>query len=251
MPLQSSQAGATPMRMVCLKTAPAILTAAMVLVACASGPPSGPPGPRATLFISPFGEPFVGELGQPWPSADWLLGADEDLDGAVTFDEFVADGNRWFRQLDLDGDRRLDQIELAAYERGLRLVAAQDRSGPGPGGGGRRAPSGGQGAGPPRALAEPQERPGGAGGPPGGGGRPRGARGPQGYGTIADAGFFNLPQPVKAADVNVDQRVTAEEWAAATERWFIALDTDRDGRLTRESLPRTALQVRLERGRRG
>ncbi|HRJ65019.1 MAG TPA: hypothetical protein PLR59_11800, partial [Brevundimonas sp.] len=71
-------------------------------------------------------------------------------------------------------------------------------------------------------------------------------RGPQGYGIVAEAGFFNLPQPVKAADVNVDQRVTAEEWTAATQRWFLALDTDRDGRLTLASLPKTPLQLRAE-----
>lgn len=238
-----------------LKALPGLLTAGLVLAACASGPPPGPPGPRTTLFISPFGEPFLSELGQPWPSADWLLGADENLDGAVTLEEFAADGTRVFGRLDLDGDRRLDHLEIAAYEQDLRRVSALDRSGPEALGGGRRPPPRGPGEAPPRALADPQDRPGGgAGGPPGGGaggpGRPRPARGPQGYGIIAEAGFFNLPQPVKAADVNVDQRVTAEEWATATERWFMALDTDRDGRLRPESLPRTPLQIRLERSRR-
>ena len=52
-----------------------------------------------------------------------------------------------------------------------------------------------------------------------------------------------------AADVNVDQRVTAEEWAAATQRWFLSLDTDRDGRLTQAGLPVTPLQAREGRGR--
>lgn len=57
-------------------------------------------------------------------------------------------------------------------------------------------------------------------------------------GPVADAGFFNLPQPVKAADVNVDQRVTT--WAAATTRWFAVLDNDRDGVFTLETLPKMA-----------
>ena len=59
--------------------------------------------------------------------------------------------------------------------------------------------------------------------------------------------LVRLPQPVKSADVNIDQRVTGEEWAAATQRWFYSLDTDRDGKLTLATLPRTPLQVQAER----
>ena len=74
----------------------------------------------------------------------------------------------------------------------------------------------------------------------------RGGPGGGGYGRIAEAGWFNLPQPVKGADVNVDQQVTGEEWTAAVSRWFLALDTDRDGRLTLATLPKTPLQTRAE-----
>ncbi|HYC99156.1 hypothetical protein [Brevundimonas sp.] len=221
----------------------ALLAAAATTVACASGPPGRPGGTdapqRTAMFISPFGEPFMAEPGEPWPVSDWFIGADIDLDQAMTFEEFAADGRRWFGDLDQDRSGRLDQAELAAYEARLRLLA----HGPGQGappqrrGGDRPAPM---------TLAEPAPQ----NGPPGRV-RRRGAGGwAGGYGPVAEAGFFNLPQPVKAADINIDQRVTAEEWATATERWFLALDTDRDGRLTMAGLPRTPLQMRVEAGRR-
>ncbi|HWQ87085.1 hypothetical protein [Brevundimonas sp.] len=226
--------------------------AALALSACAGGPPGGPGGRQGpggpavpTLFISPFGQPFVAGPDDPWPVADWFLGADADLDGGVTFDEFAADGVRWFGRLDSDRDGRLNQTELAAYEASLHgfgpgaggPAASSRAGGEDRRGGGRRGPGG-------EALAvgeAPQ-----SGGGARGGRRSGGARGPRGYGIVAEAGFFNLPQPVKAADVNVDQRVTTQEWATATQRWFLALDTDHDGRLTLATLPKTPLQQRVE-----
>ncbi len=225
------------------------LLCSVVLAGCAGprmgpgGPFAGPgenrPAPRA-LFVSPFGEVFAAAPGEPWPVGDWFLGADADLDGVVAYDEFAADGRRWFDHLDADRDGRLGQAELWAYEASLRELGG----GMGPGGpGGRARGPGPRPNGAALGLAPPQT---------GGGSNIRrqgGLRGPRGYGIVAEAGFFNLPQPVKAADVNVDQRVTAEEWTAATQRWFLALDTDRDGRLTLASLPKTPLQQRAE-GRR-
>lgn len=229
----------------------ALLAAAATTVACAGGPPGSPGGTdapqRTAMFISPFGEPFMAEPGEPWPVSDWFIGADMDLDQAVTFEEFSADGRRWFGDLDRDRSGRLDQAELAAYEARLRLLAHGPGQGASPHRDGSRL-GGGNDRLPPMTLAGPAPQD----GPPEG--LPRRRRGPGGraggYGPVAEAGFFNLPQPVKAADVNVDQRVTGEEWAAATERWFLALDTDRDGRLTMAGLPRTPLQMRVEGARR-
>jgi len=231
-----------------------MFAAAATTVACAGGPPRGPDGPpggappRTAMFISPFGEPFMAEPGQPWPTADWFLGADRDLDGAVVFEEFAADGRRWFETLDENRSGTLEPAELAAYEARLRLLARGPEARGAPGREGPRRGRGGGARPAPMALAEPPPQ---AGPPPGPRG-PRGGRGARGgsYGPVAEAGFFNLPQPVKAADVNVDQRVTGAEWAAATERWFLALDTDRDGRLTLAGLPRTPLQARVEARRR-
>lgn len=219
------------------------LLCAAALSSCA-GPGMGPGGPLGgpaetrpvppALFVSPFGEVFRAAPGGDWPVGNWFRGADANLDGALTYEEFAADGGRWFDRLDTDRDGRLGQAELWAYEASLR----EPGGGMGPGGGARAA--GPRPSGAALGLAPPQT---------GGGSNIRrrgGPRGPQGYGIVAEAGFFNLPQPVKAADVNVDQRVTADEWTAATQRWFLALDTDRDGRLTLASLPKTPLQLRAE-----
>ncbi|WP_420472020.1 hypothetical protein [Brevundimonas sp. FT23042] len=236
------------------------LMSTSLLTACAGGPggpgrPGGPPpGDRPAapaLFISPFGEPFVGEPGGPWPSEDWFLGADADLDGAVTFEEFAADGLRWFATLDTDRDGRLGPDELADYELGLRRFGGRGGGPVGPGGGRGDRPDGGpRGGDGPFGLVDvtsaglaPQQ----AGGRPPGRGGSRGGIGS--YGVVAESGYFNLPQPVKSADVNVDQRVSAEEWAAATRRWFLALDTDRDGKLTLATLPRTPAQAAAARRR--
>lgn len=217
-----------------------LIPLALILAACAGGPPHGGPGqggaPRVEpLFISPFGEPFMGEPDGPWPVAEWFAGADADADGALTFAEFQADGHRWFVHLDANEDGRIGYSELAAYEQGLSGLRGFQGGGEG-GGQGR-----GRGGPPPRmGLAGDAQDANVSGGTRTGRGGARGG----GYGRIAEAGYFNLPQPVKGADTNIDQQVTGEEWTAAVNRWFQALDTDRDGRLTLATLPETPLQVR-------
>lgn len=233
------------------------LLAAPLVVACAGGPPGGPgPGdappmaPAAPLFISPFGEPFQGRPEGPWPSAAWFAGADTDNDGALTFAEFEADGWRWFAALDLNGDGQLGPAELATHEADLSALRG---AGGGPERGrarGRDGATPGQGDDGPRARIAQSGPPGGGAqsGPPGGGrgqGGARGRGGPggaRGYGRIAEAGWFNLPLPVRAFDANLNQTVTAEEWAERTNRLFLTLDADRDGRLTLDTLPQTPLQ---------
>jgi len=243
--------------------ATAMVVSVVALVCACSGGPGGPGGPglpfapsappRPSLFISPFGEPFSAPPGQAYPVAVWFAGADADPDGAVTLAEFTADGQRYFAVLDTDRDGRLNQAELAVYEAGLREFGGMGMGRPPRGGGPEGFPSrnipGPAGGGEiPLADAStlgvaPQQSRSGSRIPRGGG------RGPGGYGAVAEAGFFNLPQPVKSADVNVDQRVTAEEWAQATQRWFRALDADRDGRLTLATLPATPAQAALARRR--
>lgn len=218
-----------------------LAAAVAALAACAGGPPQGGPGgagggaPRVVpLFISPFGEPFLGEPGGAWPVAEWFAGADADADGAVTFTEFHADGYRWFVHLDANEDGRIGYSELAAYEEGLSGLRGF-QSGPGGAAPGVRD-------GPPTRMnlgGDTQDA-----NVSGGSRTNRSRTGTAGYGRIAEAGWFNLPQPVKGADTNIDQQVTGEEWTAAVNRWFQALDTDRDGRLTLATLPETPLQVR-------
>lgn len=228
-----------------------------------SGLPGGPGGPgmmpMQRLFVSPFGEVFTSEPHEPWAVSDWFITTDENLDGQVNLAEFQAQASRAFARLDTDQSGTLEPFELNAYETRLRAQTGRRPFQPG----GDDAPvaedgAGGTGGRPPGADGGDRDGPGGGrpgmggpgGGGPGGGDRagpPRGrggAGGPRSYGIVAEAGFFNVPQPVKAADVNVDQRVTAQEWAQMVERRFLVLDSDRDGHLTLATLPQTPLQRR-------
>lgn len=227
----------------------ALALSAATLTACASDPgPGGVSQPRPMaggpgLFVSPFGELFKSEPGQPWPVAQWFARADADGDGRMTGAEFVSDGQRVFRALDVRVDNRLTPDEIARYEQALDAARAAI---PGFGGPARLDGPGGRGYGgmtlggstqdeivsrvPPTPLRGPR--------------LPRGALG---YGPIAAAGFFNYPQPIKAADTDTNQTVTIQEWLQATDRWFQLLDTDHDGVLTLATLPRTPLQGLVER----
>jgi hypothetical protein len=227
-------------------------------------------GPQ--LFVSPYGELFQSQAGEPYPVAAWFAGADADHDGSLTKAEFMADGVRWFGILDTNRDGVIGQSEILAYE----TLAGQMTGGMrGPGGPGMGRPStggpgmdGGRG-GPPgggMSLADGgQSQDGGMGGMPGGGmGGPGGGRGgpgggddaprrsgPRGGGAtsvLAMAGLLNVPEPVKAADVDTNQRITPEEWSRAADRWFQLLDTNKDGVLTLAELPPTQMQQRGGRG---
>lgn len=227
----------------------ALMLAGVALTACASDPGSGSGllgrsalagGPG--LFVSPFGQLFKSDPGQPWPVGQWFAGADTDSDGRITGLEFVADGQRVFRALDVRADNRLTPDEIARYEQGLDAARATipgfasfggPPGLPGRGYGGMALGQSGQ---------EIESRV-----PPTPIRGPRSPNGPLAYGPIAAAGFFNYPQPIKAADTDTNQTVTAQEWAQATDRWFQSLDTDHDGALTLATLPRTPLQGLVER----
>ena len=189
-------------------------------------------GPPHRLFISPFGEPFRQGDG----SAAWFAQADTDHDGALTQAELRADALRFFKILDQNSDGAIDGFETARYENELapeinRTFADPDHRPPG---------------------AEGDER--GPGGPPPGGER-RGRRGDrdgegregQGRGghrgaTTSREGaarfsYLDIPEPIRAADLNLDWRVSQAEWLKAADKRFGLLDPKGTGRLTLETLP--------------
>jgi hypothetical protein len=172
-------------------------------------------GPR--LFVSPSGEPFRGGNGL----AAWFAQADADHDGAITFAEFQADAMRAFRLYDTNGDGVIDGFEIQAYERErvpeISEITIEGPEGAPPGGRafGRRGH--GMGGGPEGAAQDPK---------PPGAGRDGAAR----------YSLLNEPEPLLAADEDVDGKVTLAEWTHATARRFAELDRDHTGRLTLESL---------------
>jgi len=170
------------------------------------------PGARVRLFISPMGEPFRGPDG----FSTWFADADADHDGSVTLAEFRADGERFFRVLDTDGNGFIDGFEMQAYERervpeigGVGMEDDGRRGRRGLFGGGKRA------APPPLA----------AGATPG-----------AGRDGAARYSLLNIPSPVGAADEDWNGRIMPIEWDHAATRRFAMLDKDNAGKLTHDGL---------------
>ena len=235
-----------------------LLAAALALSACASGedderppPPPGGPGGQAVrphapnVFISPSGEPFRAAPDAPYASALWFRAADGDGDGRLSRAEFMADALRAFARFDANRDGVIDGFETNDYEQKIapeilpRVGRLRAGDGQDPdlfadrGGGVRRTGPGG---------------PGGRGGPERGGPRPSRVR--AGDQTLAGAGPFamlNEPEPLRAADSDLDGKITLAEWRARTERRFDLLDAKALGYLTLETLPKTAVQELIAR----
>ncbi len=203
------------------------------------GPGHGPARGRGQLFISPMGEPFRAPARSGAAQDLWFTGADADGDGRITLAEFQRDATRVFAVLDRGKDGEIDPDDIAYYENVLvpEIRVASGGRGAGPEGGGQR---GGRGGGRGR----------GGGGPGGGGAGGQGMEFGSGDGDdkksavvherigAARFGFFDLPEPVIAADANLNRGIDPGEFAKAATTRFAALDRNRDGALTRGELPR-------------
>jgi hypothetical protein len=216
----------------------------LTLAACASDeakPARGGPRP-VRLFISPSGEPFRGEDGL----GRWLAQADTDHDGAVDLAEFRADARHSFQVLDANHDGVIDGFEMQAYERdvvpeiGVMTFDAGPTAGrtPGRGGGGGAGGGGGRrGGGMGRGGGRGGQGGSGGGSQNGGTASPQAVRVPgAGREGAARYSLINEPQPIAAADTDLDGKVTLAEWMAITDRRFARLDHAKTGKLTRESL---------------
>jgi Ca2+-binding EF-hand superfamily protein len=237
-----------------------LLLASAAALAQPPQPPAGPDAPGAApreglrspgvrrphggLFLSPMGEPFRSED----PAADnvgaWFAQADADHDGAIALAEMQADAARFFAALDANHDGEIDPEELARYENEVAPevqvgMQMHERSGFGRGGGGGWGGRGGGGG--HRGGGGGRGGWGGGGGGEGGGeheGRasPNGGfdEGLEGAGRYS---FINIPEPVISADADLNRGVSRAEFVASAGRRFVMLDTNHDGRLTRDELP--------------
>jgi hypothetical protein len=246
------------------------LTGALALPGATQPRLSGPAAAGYTqLFMSPCGEPYRGKPGDPYPAALWFKMADLNHDGVIDLKEFRADHAGFFDALDADGNGVLDGPELAFYERqvapdvftpellsqaarpGLALASDDGRDGarlifvqqwlPGITG---KGPEGGH---PGEEKGYNPDTAGSAKGPMNDLGAAR--RQPKQLMAAAPYGLLAEPEPVRAADTDLDGRVTKAEFLAAADRRFKALDKRKDGQLTLDELPMTAWQAAAERGR--
>jgi hypothetical protein len=186
------------------RTIVAALLACTALPALAQQPPAH--GNHRT-FISPMGQPFHGDDAAPDPERAWFDSADGNHDGTVTRAEFQADASRFFTTLDRKHDGEIDPDDIDYYE---STVAPEVRSG-----------SGGPGI-----VASSSD--------PDGGKAPSYDAGKLGAARFS---YFQLPEPVTAADRNFNRGVDAHEFAEAADKRFTSLDKNHDGTLGWDEVP--------------
>ncbi|OAN66077.1 hypothetical protein A7X12_11730 [Sphingomonas sp. TDK1] len=165
------------------------------------------PRPRG-LFVSPMGEPFRGTTDGKAPQDAWFDGADANHDGALTLDEFRDDAMRWFKVLDRKGDGEIDPADIEYYE---TVLAPEARGGGFETGGPTMGDNGEVKAadiGSTRVLS-----------------------------GLARFNYLGSPEPVTAADSSLNGGVSPVEFMSAAKRRFDLLDTNHDGKLTKDELP--------------
>jgi Ca2+-binding EF-hand superfamily protein len=172
--------------------------------------PAAAQSPSGSVFLSPMGEPFRSTDAASDNAGRWFAAADRDGDGTLSSAELRADALRFFAALDVDGDGEIEPVEMARYENELApevQVGLQMR---------------GAGFGDWRGRGSRRRR------------LPLYDEGIEGGGRYA---FLNIPQPVIAADSDMNRGVSRDEFERAADQRFALLDKDRDGRLARAELP--------------
>ncbi|KQX24845.1 MULTISPECIES: hypothetical protein [unclassified Sphingomonas] len=182
--------------------------------------PACPEPVKPVLFISPMGEPFRPKGDGDDPVRRWFDQADRNRDGTLTVGELMLDGDRFFATLDKDGSGELLPDEVGAYEQDvapeIRLYqrrperSADDAGKPDRRRGGKRAEL------------------------------PAGVDGTIGAGRY---GFLNIPNPVAAADRDLNRAVTTQEFRAAAADRFADLDPQQTKALRFDQLPKTPARI--------
>jgi hypothetical protein len=202
-------------------------------------------GPPPNVFISPCGKPFRAALHDPYPVVVWFKQADKNGDGKLDHAEFIADAEAFFKELDVNGDGVLESPEIGHYERGIapEIIGYRYQSGSIKGlYGGHiwRAQMMG-GSGPMTGDGPTDIVPGGY--------EPPAARPPhdidESMQGAAPYGFFAEPEPVMAADENLNGRIKKAAFLRLADRHFDRLDPDGVGYLTLDKLPKTEMQKRV------
>ena len=192
---------------------------------------------EASVFISPCGQPFRAGPGERNPLLNWFAKADLNGDGLLDRDEFRADASAFFKVLDENGDGVISGFEVSRYEHtiapevlggftmgmrtgGAQLILAQDSLQDIPA---TTVYDDGR-----IAQAHPIRR---------------SVEGAAPYGLLGDI------EPVSAADLDLDGRVTLAEFLKTSDRRFARLDTKGAGKLALNDLPLTLQEEKLRQAR--
>jgi hypothetical protein len=169
--------------------------------------------PAGALFISPMGQPFRATAEQPAPPIlAWKQAADTNNDGKLSPEEFIAQGVVFFTEV-LDANR--DGLATSSESTTLwRSEAPEMLTGEAP----VVRP-------PPRERRRPEPRNDGR--VPVPVANPFSEREPPS--AMQRFGITNDREPVMSCDVDLNRRVTEEEFRACAERRFAALDANGDG----------------------
>ena len=194
---------------------------ALIIMASASSLAASPAWGKGSVYLSLMGEPFrANESGQD-PFDQWFRQADRDGDGTISRLELIGDAEAFFAVLDPNADQVIDADEMGDYE---NLAPSRTRVA----GGGA----------PELSSSRPKPK---SSAPVDKGQVPIVADGSAPSATRihpsnARINFSAVPQPVAMADLNLDRRVTLDEFRKTAGKRFTNYDVDQDGRLTRKEL---------------
>ena len=200
----------------------------LALAPAASSAPITVTGHQWAPFISPMGEPFRAHSVTDDTLADWFYRADTNRDGYLTAAEMLGDADRFFAKLDSDHDGEIGPDEIAQYEYDVAPeIQVMSKT--------RRAP------GQPAAVAIQSDADDGDASPRDEARRRRARADQDYYGSLAIGGalqgaarysLLNLPEPVAAADTDLNRSITLQEFRAAAVERFQLLDKAGQGRIT-------------------
>ena len=215
------------------------LPSLLLVLLVAAAPPSKVPivvkGHAWAPFISPMGEPFRARTAEDDTLTKWFVQADGNRDGMLTRGEMLADADRFFATLDTNHDRQIDPDELVEYEWEIAPdIQVMSRTRPAPGHSMLGASDRNREH---RHLDHPLAD------------DDQASHVSGALQGAARYGLLNLPEPVAAADADLNRSISFAEFRQAAIARFQLLDGSGAGQLTLAQLQALRPVLRTDRHR--